>query len=108
MIAALILGISWGFTAGISPGPTMGLVIAQTMRRGWRAGNLVALAPLFTDLPIILLAVFVVSQLPRGTFGWLGVGGGLFVIYLGVETLRTAGEAGATIRAAGSAKADER
>jgi len=90
MIAALLLGISWGFTAGISPGPTMGLVVAQTLRRGWRAGNLVALAPLFTDLPIILLAVFLIDQLPRSAFGWLGVIGGLFAIYLGVETLRAA------------------
>jgi threonine/homoserine/homoserine lactone efflux protein len=90
MIAALILGVSYGFAAGVSPGPTLGLIIAQTLRRGWRAGNLVALAPLFTDLPIILLAVFLVGQLPRGTFGWLGIGGGLFAIYLGVETLRTA------------------
>jgi threonine/homoserine/homoserine lactone efflux protein len=97
MIAALLLGISWGFTAGISPGPTMGLVVAQTLRRGWRAGNLVALAPLFTDLPIILLAVFLIDQLPRSTFGWLGVIGGLFAIYLGAETLRATPEAALAI-----------
>ena len=44
MIAALLLGISYGFAAGISPGPLLALVITQTLKRGWRAGNLIALA----------------------------------------------------------------
>nr|BBH95328.1 LysE family translocator [Thermogemmatispora argillosa] len=90
MLTALFLGISYGFTAGISPGPMLGLVITQTLQRGWRAGNLVALAPLLTDLPIILLAVLLISQLPASTLGWLAVAGGLFVLYLGCETALTA------------------
>lgn len=89
MIAALLLGISYGFTAGISPGPLLGLVITQTLQKGWRTGNLVAPAPLCSDLPIIVLAVLIESRLPAVVFGWLGVIGGLFVIYLGVETIRT-------------------
>ena len=90
MIASLLLGFSYGFAAGVSPGPMLGLVITQTLRRGWRAGNLVALAPLFSDMPIILLAVLIVGQLPRVTLGWLGVVGGLFVVYLGIESMRAA------------------
>ena len=90
MIASLLLGFSYGFAAGVSPGPMLGLVITQTLRRGWRAGNLVALAPLFSDMPIILLAVLIVGQLPRAALGWLGVAGGLFVVYLGIESMRAA------------------
>ncbi len=90
MLTALFLGISYGFTAGISPGPMLGLVITQTLQRGWRAGNLVALAALFTDLPIIALAVLLISQLPASALGWLAVTGGLFVLYLGGETALTA------------------
>ncbi|MBX5451953.1 LysE family translocator [Thermogemmatispora sp.] len=90
MLTALFLGISYGFTAGISPGPMLGLVITQTLQHGWRAGNLVALAPLLTDLPIILLAVLLISQLPISALGWLAVAGGLFVLYLGCETALTA------------------
>lgn len=89
MITALLLGISYGFTAGISPGPLLGLVITQTLQKGWRAGNLVALAPLCTDIPIILLIVLLESRLPPIIFSWLGIIGGLFVLYLGVETIRT-------------------
>ena len=87
MIAALLLGISYGFAAGISPGPLLALVITQTLKRGWRAGNLIALAPLLSDLPIVLLAVVLISRLPHSAFGWLGIIGGLFVIYLGIETI---------------------
>lgn len=90
MLASLLLGISYGFAAGVSPGPMLGLVISQTLRRGWRAGNLVALAPLFSDLPIIVLAVLLINRLPPAAIGWLGIVGGLFVIYLGAESIRAA------------------
>ena len=90
MIASLLLGLSYGFAAGVSPGPMLGLVITQTLRRGWQAGNLVALAPLLSDMPIILLAVLVVGQLPHVALGWLGVAGGMFVVYLGIESIRAA------------------
>ncbi len=93
MFAALLLGLSYGFAAGVSPGPMLGLVITQTLQRGWRAGNLVALAPLFSDLPIVVLAVLVVGQLPPAALGWLGIVGGLFVIYLGVESIRSTPDA---------------
>lgn len=90
MLAALLLGISYGFAAGVSPGPLLGLVISQTLQRGWRVGTIVAFAPLFSDAPIILLAVLLLSHLPSSAFGWLGIIGGLFVIYLGGETIYSA------------------
>lgn len=89
MIAALLLGISYGFAAGVSPGPLLGLVISQTLQRGWRAGTIISFAPLFSDAPIILLAVLLLSRLPASAFGWLGIIGGLFVVYLGGETIYT-------------------
>jgi len=87
MITAFLLGISYGFAAGISPGPLLALVITQTLKRGWRAGNLIALAPLLSDLPIVLLTVLLISHLPYAAFSWLGIIGGLFVVYLGIETI---------------------
>lgn len=41
-----------------------------------------------SDLPIILVAVLLVNRLPPTAIGWLGIAGGLFVIYLGVESMR--------------------
>ena len=89
MLAYLLQGIILGFAAGISPGPMLGLVISQTLRRGWRAGNLVALAPLISDAPIILLMVFVLGSLPALFLHGLSLVGGGFVIYLGIESLRS-------------------
>lgn len=91
MTTYLLQGIILGFSAGITPGPMLGLVISQTLRYGWRAGNLVACAPLFTDIPIVILFVLVLGHLPTGILNWLSLLGGAFVIYLGVETIRTAG-----------------
>jgi threonine/homoserine/homoserine lactone efflux protein len=90
MTSALLLGISYGFAAGVSPGPLLGLVLTQSLRRGWRAGSLVALAPLLTDLPIIVVSVLVIQQLPPEALDWLAVVGGVFVLYLAFETIRGA------------------
>ena len=91
MTAFLLQGIVLGFAAGISPGPMLGLVISQTPRHGWRAGNLVALAPLFTDIPIIVLLVVILGHVPLAVLNWLALVGGAFVIYLGIETVRAVG-----------------
>ncbi len=90
MIGALLLGLSYGLAAGLSPGPMLGLVITQTLQRGWRAGNIVALAPLLSDAPVVLLAVTVVPLLPPGALDWLSIAGGGFVLWLAAETLGAA------------------
>jgi threonine/homoserine/homoserine lactone efflux protein len=89
MLAYLLQGIVLGFAAGISPGPMLGLVINQTLRRGWRAGNIVALAPLLSDTPIIIVMVFVLGHLPTFVLNILSLVGGTFVVYLGIETMRS-------------------
>ena len=85
----LILGLSLGLSAGLSPGPLMTLVITTTLRDGFWHGLRVAIAPLITDLPIILLAVLVLDRLPDWTLAVVGLAGSLYVIYLGWETMRT-------------------
>ncbi len=104
MVAFLLQGIILGFAAGIAPGPMLGLVISQTLRYGWRAGNLVALAPLFTDIPIIVLLVVILGHVPLVVLNWLALVGGGFVIYLGVETVRTVGSEAAINTKAGSGR----
>jgi threonine/homoserine/homoserine lactone efflux protein len=86
----LLLGLSTGLSAGISPGPLLALVVTASLRSGIAGGLRVALAPLITDAPIILLAVLVVRYLPASVLHWLGTLGGLVVIWMGVQTLRSA------------------
>jgi threonine/homoserine/homoserine lactone efflux protein len=100
MMAAFLAGVSLGFGAGISPGPLLTLVITTTLARGLAAGMRVGLSPLLTDAPIILIAVLAVDALPEWAAAALGALGGCYVVYLGVETVRSA--RGATLNAAGA------
>ena len=85
---ALLLGLSLGLGAGLAPGPLLALVVRTTLQSGMAAGARVAISPLITDVPIVVLAVVLASSLPERALGALGVVGGAFVIWLGVEALR--------------------
>lgn len=86
----LLLGLSLGLSAGLSPGPLLTLVITTSLRDGFWHGLRVAVAPFLTDLPIILLALLVLDRLPPWSLALIGVIGGLYVVYLGWETIRSA------------------
>ncbi len=86
----LLLGLSLGLSAGLSPGPLLTLVITRTLGRGFGAGLRVALSPLITDAPIILITLLLFNALPPLLEGVVTAAGGLFLLYLGVETIRSA------------------
>jgi threonine/homoserine/homoserine lactone efflux protein len=92
MLSALASAVVLGLAAGLSPGPLMTLVLTQSLRHGAREGCKVALAPLLTDAPIILLALALASRVAelRPALGGLSIAGGVFVLYLAVEVLRAA------------------
>lgn len=92
-MAAFFTGAGLGLGAGISPGPLLTLVITATLERGFGAGVRVALAPFVTDIPIILATVLFLNALPSLFLDGVAGVGGLFVIYLGVATIRQAASA---------------
>ena len=63
MMTALASGVLLGLSAGLSPGPMLALVLAQTLRHGSREGCKIALTPLVTDPPIILVTLALASKL---------------------------------------------
>lgn len=87
------VGVLLGVSAGLAPGPLLALVIAETLRHGVGAGVRIALAPLVTDLPIILLTWFLLSRLAsfHAILGVISLAGGLFVFSMGVASLRIRG-----------------
>jgi threonine/homoserine/homoserine lactone efflux protein len=93
IIKYLIMGSFLGLTAGISPGPLITLVIAQTLKHGKKEGIKIAVSPLFTDLPIITFTLLIFTRLAQsGTLlGIIAFLGGIFVAYLGFETIQTKG-----------------
>ena len=90
-----------GFAAGVSPGPLMSLVVNTALERGFSSGLKVALAPILTDAPIVLLSLFVVRRLPSAAVPWLSIAGGLFVLWIGWASMR--GVRSASLSATGEA-----
>jgi threonine/homoserine/homoserine lactone efflux protein len=90
MWTLLVLGLSTGLSAGLSPGPLLTLVVTASLRSGLAGGLRVALAPFVSDLPIVALSVLLIDQLPAAALRWVGIAGGLVVIWLGAEILRGA------------------
>jgi threonine/homoserine/homoserine lactone efflux protein len=91
MMTALATGVLLGLSAGLAPGPLLALVLAQTLRHGAREGCKIALTPLVTDAPIIVLALFVATRLAK-VHSWLGmvsIAGGAFVLYLAWDCFRS-------------------
>ena len=91
MVTLLSAAAVYGLSAGFLPGPLLALVVSQAMRYGTREGAKAAMAPLVTDLPIILVSVLVMRSLSesRTALGFISMAGGLFVIYLACECFRT-------------------
>lgn len=89
-VRELMLGISLGFGAGVTPGPLLSLVIMASLRGGFPAGLRMACVPLLSDLPVVVLAITAVHALPDALARALSVIGGLYVLYLGVDGLREA------------------
>jgi threonine/homoserine/homoserine lactone efflux protein len=83
-----IVGLGLGLAAGLAPGPLHVLVLTASMQRGFAAGLRIAIAPLLTDLPIVTMGVLAVGAMPDAGVRALAFGGGLFIIYLGVDALR--------------------
>jgi threonine/homoserine/homoserine lactone efflux protein len=85
----LITGLLLGLSAGLSPGPLQTLVVSETLRFKRRQGIKVAFAPLVTDPPIIIIAVYLLSRLNDidPAIGVVAIVGSLFLAYLGFENI---------------------
>ena len=90
MISALITGCVFGLSSGLAPGPLLVLLITQSIKHDAREGIKVAAAPLITDLPIILVSLFVLTQLEHfhRALALISIAGGIYVLYLSYGCLR--------------------
>jgi threonine/homoserine/homoserine lactone efflux protein len=91
VIDYLTIGIILGLSAGFAPGPLLTLVISESLQHGVRSGVEVALSPLITDLPIILLTLFIISKLYgfQNVLGLISLVGGAFILYTGYSSICT-------------------
>ncbi len=91
MLIALTSGLVLGLTAGVAPGPLLTLVVSQALHYGVKEGAKVALAPMITDLPIILVAIWLMAQFKAATWpvGLISIMGSCYVIYLAWGSFRS-------------------
>jgi len=90
MTAYLLLGVTMGLTAGLSPGPLLILLISETIKQNRKAGIMVACVPLITDLPIVLISLFVLQIISDYNYilGIISLLGAIFLAYLAFENIR--------------------
>jgi len=88
ILAFFMQGAAIGLTAAASPGPLLTYLISRTLSGGWRQGAMVALAPLISDPPIVLVIVLLLDQLSANFLRVISVIGGFYVLYLAWGLLR--------------------
>jgi threonine/homoserine/homoserine lactone efflux protein len=92
MLKLFIIGSGLGMAAGFAPGPLLTMVISQTIGYGFKEGVKTAFTPMITDLPVIVVATFLVSGIYtlKPLLGLVSVAGGILLCYLAWQNLKRA------------------
>ena len=88
IIPIFIQGASLGLSASISPGPLFAYLVSQSLSGGWKRGAIVALAPLFSDIPLVVAILLLLDQVPAIFLSVISLLGGIYVIYLAWQGLQ--------------------
>lgn len=72
----------------MQPGPYQTYLVSQALSHGWRRTLPAALAPVLSDVPVILLVLFVLSGLPLVLGLALRTAGGVFLCHLAWRAFR--------------------
>jgi len=82
MLYYLIFGITYSFAAVVQPGPFQAFLFSQSITNGWRKTLPLVFAPLISDLPVIILVLLVLTNVPHEVLWILQSIGGVFLLYL--------------------------
>jgi len=88
MINYFIFGISYAFACVVQPGPFQAFLFSQSLMHGWRKTIPLVFAPLLSDLPVIILVLLVLTQIPHVVLVILQCIGGVFLLYLAFNAKR--------------------
>jgi len=101
---SLLLAYAMGFSVASMPGPILALIATETLRKGAWPGAQTALAPMCVDACVMLPLVMVLqSSIPSGAGAMaIGIAGGAFLCWLGVQSFRAGSAAVAPGRHRGS------
>ncbi len=93
LISTLLVGISYALSAGLQPGPLQAFFLAKVSEVGWRRTLPAAFAPLVSDGPIALVAILLLRYLPANFRNWLGLAGGITLLFFAWKTLQVTRQA---------------
>jgi len=82
MINYLIFGITYAFACVVQPGPFQAFLFSQSLTNGWRKTIPLVFAPLLSDVPVILLVLLVLTNVPKEVLLMLQFFGGVFLLFL--------------------------
>ena len=78
----LVFGAAYAFAAAVQPGQFQAYLISRTLANGWRSTLPAVLAPILSDVPIVTLALLVLTHVPPLFVHLLRMAGGAFLLYL--------------------------
>lgn len=90
LLSTLLIGFSYALSAGLQPGPLQAFFLAKVSEIGWRKTLPAAFAPLVSDGPIALVAILLLRVLPADFRNWLGLAGGITLLYFAWRAFRFA------------------
>ena len=99
MLFYVLQGAGYALSATFTPGPFKAFLLGQALKHGFRRAAALALCPLISDAPIIVLVLAVLSQVPPRLIDALHLVGGVFLLYTAFRFLQVF-RAGKTTQAA--------
>jgi len=85
----LLLAASYAFAAAVQPGPLQAYLISQTMINGWRRTVPATFAPIISDIPIVVLVLLLLAQVPPSFINVIRLAGGIYLLYLAFQALQS-------------------
>jgi threonine/homoserine/homoserine lactone efflux protein len=79
LTGSFLFGVGFAFAAAVQPGPLQAFLLAKVADKGVRATLPAAFAPLISDVPIALLALFLLRSLPVMVSSALQILGGILL-----------------------------
>ena len=82
MFNYIIIAIGLAFAAVVQPGPFQTFLISQSLMNGWQKTIRLVFAPIITDIPVIIMVLVVLSNIPPFILQILQCLGGVLLIYI--------------------------
>jgi threonine/homoserine/homoserine lactone efflux protein len=89
LINYLIIGITYSFACVVQPGPFQAFLFSQSLSKGWRKTIPLVIAPLLSDIPVVLLVLLVLTKIPEQALSIIQSLGGLFLLVLAFNAYKT-------------------